>query len=244
MADVDLAQPEVLGNPLSPRACVYVISAGTEAVKVGLARDPMGRLRALQTGHYHRLTLSHVIECDEREAAAIERAAHAVLKHKRLAGEWFAVKAEEAQAAIEQAVAYICARKSQAIREGGIIQCSIEKITRKGKEFAVIPLDDLQKLMEDAEMLADVKAYDAAKGRLERGEDELIPLEITERRLAGESTVKVWRQYRGLTQEELAKASKVSRPMIAAIEAGHKKGGIGTLKKLAGALNVDLDNLA
>jgi hypothetical protein len=45
----------------------------------------------------------------------------------------------------------------------------IEKITRKGKEFAVIPVGDLQKLMDDAEMLADVKAYDAAKGRLERG---------------------------------------------------------------------------
>jgi mRNA interferase RelE/StbE len=61
--------------------------------------------------------------------------------------------------------------------------------------------------------------------------------------LAGESTVKVWRENRGLTQERLAKASKVSRAMVAAIEAGHKKGGIGTLKKLAAALNVELDNL-
>ncbi len=43
--------------------------------------------------------------------------------------------------------------------------------------------------MEDAEMLADVKAYDAAKARLEDGEDELIPLEITERRLRGEAAV-------------------------------------------------------
>jgi hypothetical protein len=63
----------------------------------------------------------------------------------------------------------------------------IEKITRKGKEFAVIPVRDLQRLMDDAEMLADVRAYDAAKSRLDHGEDELIPLEITERRLAGVS---------------------------------------------------------
>jgi transcriptional regulator with XRE-family HTH domain len=54
----------------------------------------------------------------------------------------------------------------------------------------------------------------------------------------------IWREYRGLTQEGLAKVSKVSRSMIAAIEAKHKKGGIGTLKKLAGALKVDLENLA
>jgi predicted transcriptional regulator len=120
----------------------------------------------------------------------------------------------------------------------------IEKITRQGREFAVLPMDRFKQLMDDAEMLADVKAYDAAKARIERGEDEVIPLMITERRLAGESAAKIWREYRGLTQEGLARASKVSRSMIAAIEAGHKKGGIATLKKLAGALRVDLDHLA
>ncbi len=120
----------------------------------------------------------------------------------------------------------------------------IEKITRRGKEFAVLPMEELKKLMDDAEMLADVKAYDAAKARLARGQDELIPLEITERRLAGESPVKIWRAYRGFTQEELAKRSKVSRPMIAAIESKHKTGGVGTLKRLAAALEVDLDQLA
>jgi len=34
---------------------------------------------------------------------------------------------------------------------------------------------------ENAEMLADVRAYDAAKPRLEDGEDELIRLALTER---------------------------------------------------------------
>jgi DNA-binding XRE family transcriptional regulator len=120
----------------------------------------------------------------------------------------------------------------------------IEKLIRKGKEFAVIRVEDLQKLMDDAEMLADVKAYDTAKGRLDRGDDELIPLKITERRIAGESPVKIWRDHRELTQEELAKMSKVSRGMIAAIETGHKTGGITTLKKLATALKVGLENLA
>jgi DNA-binding XRE family transcriptional regulator len=120
----------------------------------------------------------------------------------------------------------------------------VEKIIRHGREFAVLPMDQLKKLMDDAEVLADVKAYDAAKARIERGEDEVIPLEITERRLAGESPAKIWREYRGFTQEGLARASKVSRSMIAAIEAGHKKGGIATLKKLAGVLGVDLDHLA
>ncbi len=120
----------------------------------------------------------------------------------------------------------------------------IEKITRNGRDFAILPMNLLKKLVDDAEMLADIKAYDAAKARLASGDDELIPLELTERRLAGESTVKIWREYRGLTQEALAKVSKVSRSMIAAIEAKHKKGGIATLKKLAAALKTDLDELA
>jgi len=120
----------------------------------------------------------------------------------------------------------------------------VERITRHGEEFAVLPMHELRKLMDDAEMLSDVRGYDAAKARIERGRDELIPLEITERRLAGESALRIWREYRGLTQEDLAKKSKVSRPMIAAIESRRKKGGIGTLKKLAVALKVDLDHLA
>jgi DNA-binding XRE family transcriptional regulator len=91
--------------------------------------------------------------------------------------------------------------------------------------------------------MTDEMLYDEAKQRLARSRDELIPLELIERRLAGENPMKIWREYRGLTQEALAKRSKVSRPMIAAIESGHKMGGIGTLKKLAVALGVDVDDL-
>jgi DNA-binding XRE family transcriptional regulator len=120
----------------------------------------------------------------------------------------------------------------------------IETITRKGKEFAVIPVRKLRRLLEDAEMLADVKAYDAAKARLENGEDELIPLEITERRLRGESALRVWREHRKLTQERLAKKAKVSRALIAAIETRRKVGSVGTWKKLSRALNVGWEQLA
>jgi hypothetical protein len=67
-------------------------------------------------------------------------------------------------------------------------------------------------------MLADVRAYDAAKARLEDGEDELIPLELTERRLRGEPPLHIWREYRQLTQEQLAAKANVSRALIAAIE--------------------------
>src|SRR5208282_787376 len=120
----------------------------------------------------------------------------------------------------------------------------VETITRKGKEFAVIPVAALQKLIEDAEMLADVKAYDAAKARLKDGSDELIPLEITERRLRGESPLRVWREHRRFTQEQLAKKAKVSRALIAAIETKRKSGSVSTWKKLGAALDVGWEILA
>jgi DNA-binding XRE family transcriptional regulator len=120
----------------------------------------------------------------------------------------------------------------------------IETITRKGKEFVVIPAKALQKLMADAEMLADVKAYDAAKARLESGEDELIPLEITERRLSGEPALRIWREHRKLTQEQLARKSRVSRALIAAIETNRKSGSVSTWKKLGAALDVSWEQLA
>ena len=108
----------------------------------------------------------------------------------------------------------------------------------------MIAVGDLRKLMESAEMLADVKAYDAVKARLENGEDELIPLEITERRLRGEAALKVWRAHRRLTQEKLAKKSKVSRALIAAIETKRKAGSVDTWKKLGAALDVSWEQLA
>lgn len=120
----------------------------------------------------------------------------------------------------------------------------IETITRKGKEFAVIPVEHLHKLMEDAEMLADVKAYDAAKARLENGDDELIPLDIIERKIRGESPLRIWREHRRLTQEQLAKKAEVSRALIAAIETKRRTGSVNTWKKLGAALNVGWELLA
>lgn len=40
----------------------------------------------------------------------------------------------------------------------------MSKLTRKGKEFAAIPVKLLQKLLQDAEILADVKACGASTG--------------------------------------------------------------------------------
>jgi transcriptional regulator with XRE-family HTH domain len=51
------------------------------------------------------------------------------------------------------------------------------------------------------------------------------------------------RQRRGLTQEELAKLSDVSRPTIAALELGYRRAYSRTTEKLAKALKTKPDEL-
>src|SRR5665811_448824 len=100
MVESDIAAPACSGNS----AYVYIISAGSDAVKVGRAVDPKQRMRDLQTSHYQRLSLIHVFQCGGNEVNAIERQAQALLSEKRLAGEWFSVNPDEAKAAVGEAM--------------------------------------------------------------------------------------------------------------------------------------------
>lgn len=48
----------------------------------------------------------------------------------------------------------------------------------------------------------------------------------------------LWRNYRGMTQAELARDSKVPRPNLVAIESGEREVSLPTLRLLAHALNI------
>jgi DNA-binding XRE family transcriptional regulator len=120
---------------------------------------------------------------------------------------------------------------------------NLQVIEKRGKpEWAVIPYDDYLRLLADAEMLEDVRAYDEAKQRLAAGE-ELVPSAVTYAILDGASPVRAWREARGLTQRRLAEAAGISVPYLSQIEAGKRKGGAGVLAALARALQVSLDDL-
>ncbi|MDI7774675.1 helix-turn-helix transcriptional regulator [Asticcacaulis sp. EMRT-3] len=120
---------------------------------------------------------------------------------------------------------------------------SFELITKNGKTFALVPVREYEQVLAEMELSDDIRALEAALARVERGEDEMVPFTIISRRLAGENPTKIWREFRELTQEQLAQASGISRGMIGAIESGHKHGSVATLKKLAIALGCDIDNL-
>lgn len=98
----------------------------------------------------------------------------------------------------------------------------------------------LATLAEDA---ADVAAYDAAQWRLARGEDELIPAAFADRLLDGESKIRAWREYRGLSVEALASAAGIATDQIRQIEDDARSASPDDLAKIAAALRIDVDDL-
>ena len=120
---------------------------------------------------------------------------------------------------------------------------NVQVIEKDGKpEWAVIQYTDYQRLVEAAEMLQDVQDYDEARKAIEDGE-ELVPSEVVYAILDGENPIKVWREYRGLTQRQLAEAVVISTPYLSQLESGKRKGATEVLSAIAQVLGLSLDDI-
>jgi DNA-binding XRE family transcriptional regulator len=115
--------------------------------------------------------------------------------------------------------------------------------TPNGDRMAVIPVEEYERLVEAAEEATDVRAYDEAKRRLASSQDELLPATMVKRILDGENALRVWREHRGLTLKELADKAQVSAPFVSQIEKGQREGSVETMRKLADALKISVDDL-
>jgi DNA-binding XRE family transcriptional regulator len=121
---------------------------------------------------------------------------------------------------------------------------SVQILETDGKPaFAVLPIDEYRRLLELAEDAKDAEALRRAARRYASGKEEAIPAEVVDRLLAGESPVRVWREHRGLTAALLAEMIGVTPAHISKLETGKGEPSIGLLKKLATALDVDIDSL-
>ena len=116
----------------------------------------------------------------------------------------------------------------------------VQSIEKDGKRlFAVIPWKQYERLCDAAEMAEDVRLYDEALARNE----ERFPLELVDRLLADENPVRIFREYRGMTQRELATSVGVNAAYLSQIESGKRGGSTRVLRAIANALNVDLDDI-
>ena len=120
---------------------------------------------------------------------------------------------------------------------------NFQRIERDGQVFAQILLEDFEALLEDRQMLQDIQDYDRAVAQVE----EFIPLEMTlalqKAFQADKSVIPIWREYRDMTQVELAKKSDIPQSYLSDIETGKKPGSKKAIISIAKALDISIDDL-
>ena len=117
---------------------------------------------------------------------------------------------------------------------------SVQVIEKEGKpEFAVLPYEEYETLLErleDLEDTRDLQEYLANPG-------ESFPAAFANRLLEGKNPIKLWREYRGMTQGALAEKVKVTVAHISQIESGKREYSVKLLRSFSKALNADMDLL-
>ena len=117
-----------------------------------------------------------------------------------------------------------------------------QTIEINGAKAVVLSLKDYERLVERAEMLDDIESFDHAMARLGDGE-ETFPAEVAKRLAAGDSPVRVFREYRKLSQRDLAQAAAISVPAISKLETSGSGASVETMAAIAKRLQVTVDDL-
>ena len=113
-------------------------------------------------------------------------------------------------------------------------------IEKDGKpQYAIVPWEEWRALRDRLELLEDSRAFADIKAR----GAEFLPAEVAKSIFAGKNPIGVYRRYRGLTQAGLAEKIGVAKQTISSVESGRRRGSIDLRRKIAAALDVDLDDL-
>src|SRR3989338_928622 len=95
--------------------------------------------------------------------------------------------------------------------------------------FVVLPYKEYQHMLAALEEAEDIEAIELfAQDTTER-----FPLALVERIASGESAIKVFREYRELSQSDVAKRVGVSKQYISQIENKERTGTVKLLKRIA-----------
>ena len=111
----------------------------------------------------------------------------------------------------------------------------------KGQQpaFVVLPIQEYHALMEKVQDFQDIQ--EVKKHIEECG--ETFPMEVVLALSEGHNPIKVYREYRGISQTVLASKIKVSKQYISQLEAGERHGTAKVLKDIAKVLKVDLEDI-
>jgi DNA-binding XRE family transcriptional regulator len=111
------------------------------------------------------------------------------------------------------------------------VGASVVKLSRARYEALIRHIEDL----EDALTIRRAEARGRSK--------DALAAELVHRLIDGEHPLRVWRDHRGLTLSALAKRARVPVGYLSEIETKKKPGSLATMRKLARALDLDLDDI-
>lgn len=112
--------------------------------------------------------------------------------------------------------------------------------------FVLVSGGDFEGLLDQcraAEDAADEAESAFALAEHSANPQNALPVELVERMVEGESPVRIWRGHRGLKGKELARHVGISASYLSDIEHGRKPGSTATIKAIANALQVTVDDL-
>ena len=116
-------------------------------------------------------------------------------------------------------------------------------LTSENKEYAVIPMADYELMSLLKEDYDDALSIEKVKQEIELKKDELIPLDVMKKLLTGDSSLKIWREYRALTPKELHDKTGVSLSVISKIENNKQQIDLPKLKIFTEVLGLSYGDL-
>ena len=119
---------------------------------------------------------------------------------------------------------------------------SVQIVEIAGQKMAMLPIADYERLVDIAEDKADALAAADAERRRRKGE-EYLPASLVDRILKGESALKTWRKFRGLTLRELAQAVGSTQATLSRVETEKMQGRPALWRAMAEALTVSVDDI-
>jgi DNA-binding XRE family transcriptional regulator len=117
----------------------------------------------------------------------------------------------------------------------------IQVIERNGKPaFYLVPAATWERVREALEDAEDAIEYEQA---LENDDGLRFPMQVAAALAEGTHAVRAFREHRGMTQEQLAHASGLSKPFLSQIEGRVRVPSLAALRRLAAALDVPVGAL-
>lgn len=117
----------------------------------------------------------------------------------------------------------------------------IQVIERNGKPaFYLVPAAMWKRVREAIEDADDAIEYEKA---VQTDDGLRFPMRVAAALAEGTHAVRAFRDYRGMTQEQLARASGLSKPFLSQIEGRVRVPSLAALRRLAAALDVQVGAL-